>query len=115
MGVPAELHSFCLPHAENSDPEILKAQAQSVQQAEAVQSLMERRGKVQQLINVLEQQPTETQLMQEAIAMLVNKTGNPVNLLEALQILVEPIDNANSECSPLLPYRWSSRPRYAPT
>jgi hypothetical protein len=31
--------------------------------------------------------------------MLKNGTGNQLNLLEALQILVEPIDNANSKYS----------------
>ena len=48
----------------------------------------------------MQSMPTETELMKDAIAVLVN-TSTPAQealvALEAIQVLVEPIDNANGE------------------
>ncbi|KAL0022481.1 hypothetical protein WJX79_009954 [Trebouxia sp. C0005] len=81
---------------ENSDPDQLKQQAENV----ATDSiyLNDRQREVQQLIKEMQSAPTEIDLMKDTIAILTNSTTPAEEVLlalEALQSLVEPIDNAN--------------------
>ncbi|DBB09552.1 TPA: hypothetical protein ACH3X3_008110 [Trebouxia sp. C0006] len=81
---------------ENSDPDQLKQQAEHVA-ADSVH-LSERQREVQQLIKEMQSAPTETDLMKDTIAILTNSSAPAEEVLlalEALQSLVEPIDNAN--------------------
>lgn len=53
-----------------------------------------------QLLDAARHQPSEKELMAEAIAILTNETTTQHaqrNALKALQLLVEPLDNANGE------------------
>ncbi|GAX83519.1 hypothetical protein CEUSTIGMA_g10944.t1 [Chlamydomonas eustigma] len=87
---------------EHSDPEELAKHADKVRTTSMIHDLTEqleqRRARVQELRQYLDSQVTETQLMKESIALLsASNTTLPVRLaaLQELQVLVEPIDNAN--------------------
>ncbi|KAF5838370.1 armadillo-type protein, partial [Dunaliella salina] len=59
----------------------------------------ERRARVQELSSMMNSQPSETDLIKEVVAMLEDPELSPedtLQALEALQVLVEPIDNANN-------------------
>ncbi len=54
-----------------------------------------------QLIKEMQSAPTEIDLMKDTIAILTNSSAPAEEVLlalEALQSLVEPIDNANGKC-----------------
>mmetsp|Transcript_20566 Transcript_20566/g.57334 ORF Transcript_20566/g.57334 Transcript_20566/m.57334 type:complete len:309 (+) Transcript_20566:122-1048(+) len=58
----------------------------------------ERRARVQELSSMMNSQPSETELIKEVVAMLEDpelSSEDTLQALEALQVLVEPIDNAN--------------------
>ncbi|KAK9832603.1 hypothetical protein WJX81_002885 [Elliptochloris bilobata] len=79
----------------HSDAEALR---QSAEKGESLEEALARRHNVQQLIDHLKQEPTEVELLKAAIAELRNQTATPEDTtaaLEAVQLLVEPIDLAN--------------------
>ncbi|KAL3148863.1 hypothetical protein ABBQ32_001736 [Trebouxia sp. C0010 RCD-2024] len=81
---------------ENSDPEQLKQQAETVGREDV--GLTARQQEVQQLIRDMQAAPTEIDLIKDTIDVLTNSSAPPEEMLmalEALQSLVEPIDNAN--------------------
>jgi hypothetical protein len=61
-------------------------------------TLEERRARVRELRQYMDEQVTETQMMQECIAVLSRENATAAQrqlALQELQPLVEPIDNAN--------------------
>eukprot|EP00775_Hariotina_reticulata_P011348 gene11348-11497_t len=84
---------------EHSDPDKLRQQAEDVQQHEAIKDFLERKQRVaEQLSEIISSQKTESQLMKEMIATLADPAASTLDKAAALgelQMLVEPIDNAN--------------------
>ncbi|KAF6264633.1 hypothetical protein COO60DRAFT_1634248 [Scenedesmus sp. NREL 46B-D3] len=83
---------------EHSDPDTLREQAETVRRDEAVKDFVERKKRVQELSDIMSQQPSEAQLMMDNIAVLKDAEAGSADKAEALgnlQVLVEPIDNAN--------------------
>ncbi|GMH38476.1 hypothetical protein BSKO_06360 [Bryopsis sp. KO-2023] len=84
---------------ENSDPEVLRQQAESFERGEMSQEELDMsRMDVKELMDMMASQPSETDLLKEALAYL--KDGGLTeeehsSVLLAIQVLVEPIDNAN--------------------
>lgn len=81
---------------ENSDHDQLKQQAQATDDQQG--SLTERQREVQQVIKAMQSAPSEADLMRDTIEVLTNSSAPEHEVLlalEALQVLVEPIDNAN--------------------
>ncbi|PNH00162.1 Ribosomal RNA-processing protein 8, partial [Tetrabaena socialis] len=82
----------------NSDPDKLAAQAEAHVRQEVVRDLKEQRQRVKELLDHVRAQPTETDMLKEGIAILRRPGASDAELLaalQALQVLVEPIDNAN--------------------
>ncbi|GFR47185.1 hypothetical protein Agub_g8777, partial [Astrephomene gubernaculifera] len=82
----------------NSDPGKLAAQAEEAQRIQMVKDLKEQRRRVKELLDHVRSQPTETDMLKEGIAILRRPAASETELLAALQtlqVLVEPIDNAN--------------------
>lgn len=84
---------------ENSDPEILRQQAESFEKGKMTEEELDMsRMDVQELMDMMYTQTSETDLLKEALAYL--KDGGLTeeehsSVLLAIQVLVEPIDNAN--------------------
>ncbi|GIL44565.1 hypothetical protein Vafri_2090, partial [Volvox africanus] len=82
----------------HSDPEKLASQAEEAQKIQMVRDLKEQRRRVKELLDQVRSQPTETDMMKEGIAILQRPGASDTEVLaalQALQVLVEPIDNAN--------------------
>ncbi|PRW58654.1 hsp70 nucleotide exchange factor FES1 isoform X1 [Chlorella sorokiniana] len=93
-----DLLKWALSH---SDPEALRAAAAAARKAADAGSseFAEKQQRVQALLDAMKGEPTEAELMQEAVAILHNASSTRQqqgNALEALRYLVEPIDNANN-------------------
>jgi len=75
-----------------------EAQAPAPEMGQDVLPPDERRARVQELSSMMNSQPSETELIKEVVAMLEDpelSSEDTLQALEALQVLVEPIDNAN--------------------
>jgi recombinational DNA repair ATPase RecF len=87
-------------YAEHSNPENLRKMALEPQMAEGGMDLVERRARVQALMEEMKTWPNEADLMQESLATVhnVRSTISERTLaLRILQELVEQIDVANGE------------------
>jgi len=84
---------------EHSDPKVLAEQAAQVKEDEAITDMLDKKRKrVKELVDIMNSQPSEAQLMRDALRQLTapdSGLDDKVKALQALQILVEPIDNAN--------------------
>ncbi|PNW80578.1 hypothetical protein CHLRE_07g323500v5 [Chlamydomonas reinhardtii] len=82
----------------HSDPAKLAAAAEEAQRVQVVKDLKEQRRRVKELLDHVRSQPTEADMMREGIDILRRAGASDTELLaalQALQVLVEPIDNAN--------------------
>ena len=85
-----------------SDPAALRQQAEAAKKhssKSALEAPSLQRGRVQELLEAVRQQPTEAELIQQAAAQLANSSATQqqkLSALEALQYLVEDIDHANN-------------------
>ncbi|KAL6765822.1 armadillo-type protein [Haematococcus lacustris] len=83
---------------EHSDPQHLAAQAEAAKQQVQQPSLQQRQERVKELVDLMSHQPGEAQLLKASIALLTapgSSQDEQLNALAAIQLLVEPIDNAN--------------------
>jgi hsp70-interacting protein len=83
----------------HSDPEQLKAMASAQETDAGSDSVAVQQARVAELVQAMKQQPSEADLMREAVAILRDHNATVDELhraLQALQYLVEPIDNANN-------------------
>ncbi|WIA12966.1 hypothetical protein OEZ85_006580 [Tetradesmus obliquus] len=93
-----EMESLLHWAIEHSDPDKLREQAEVARRDEAVKDFVERKKRVQELSDIVSQQPSEAQLMMDNIAVLTDAGSSAADKGQALgnlQVLVEPIDNAN--------------------
>ena len=83
----------------NSDPEELRKYAEAAKLANKNDpDAAARRERVAALIQAAHEMPSEAELMQEALTVAQNSTESSVNrqsALEAMAVLVEPVDNAD--------------------
>ncbi|GFH33440.1 Fes1 domain-containing protein, partial [Haematococcus lacustris] len=82
----------------HSDPQHLAAQAEAAKQQVQQPSLQQRQERVKELVDLMSHQPGEAQLLKASIALLTapgSSQEEQLNALAAIQLLVEPIDNAN--------------------
>ncbi|KAI8467908.1 MAG: hypothetical protein J3K34DRAFT_24864 [Monoraphidium minutum] len=99
-GFEEQLESLLHWAIEHSDPAVLAERAgrQEKSEEEVVQEFLERKKRVKELYDAVNAQPTEADLMTQAIAAVKAEGAAPdalVAALQDLQELVEPIDNAN--------------------
>ncbi|KAG2493284.1 hypothetical protein HYH03_008420 [Edaphochlamys debaryana] len=95
---PQSMESLLHWAISNSNPEKLSAQAEEAAPLQMVKDLKEQRRRVKELLDHVSAQPTEVDMMKEGIDILRRDGASDTELLaalQALQVLVEPIDNAN--------------------
>ncbi|KAL4423589.1 hypothetical protein ABPG77_004629 [Micractinium sp. CCAP 211/92] len=97
-GSEQDLLKWALAH---SDPDELRRAAQAARHGAATgdPDFLDRQAKVQALLHQMREEPSEAELMQEAVTILGNASATQAQLLgalRALRYLVEPIDNANN-------------------
>lgn len=97
-GSEQDLLKWALAH---SDPDELRRAAEAARHGAATgdPDFLERQAKVQALLHRMKEEPSEAELMQDAVAILTNSSATQAQLrgaLQALRYLVEPIDNANN-------------------
>ncbi|KAL4431166.1 hypothetical protein ABPG75_006422 [Micractinium tetrahymenae] len=97
-GSEQDLLKCALSH---SDPDALRQAAKEARHGAATgdPEFLERQARVQALLHSMKEEPSEAELMQEAVSILANSSAAQeqlLNALQALRYLVEPIDNANN-------------------
>lgn len=96
-GSEQDLLKWALAH---SDPDELRQAAKAARHGAATgdPEFLERQAGVQALLQRMKEEPTEAELMREAVSILSNSSATQAQLqgaLQALRYLVEPIDAAN--------------------
>lgn len=92
---PEHLLHWAISH---SDPEALR-QAASAQREGLLADILEQRQRVQELKDIMEQLPSETELMKDALTVIGDPSiseDEKLRVVSLLAELVEPIDNANN-------------------